>query len=119
MRIGDVRSQRAFLMGPDRHCISLGHVEDLARARAQGDAVARHRDTPLEDDHDVVDGDLLVDRMVRAIAPITDGDRPAVPLIDEVTREDIRDLPGRSFEGGVRRGEFLDLHGYSLRAAAG
>lgn len=83
----------------------------LARTGGDRACVGRDRMPPFQNDHDIVDCERLVDALAGRVASVADGDRPAVPLVDQIAREHVSLLPGGAFERRVGNRELTNGHG--------
>lgn len=86
-------------------------------------ALEETENPPFEHDHDIVDGERLVDALAGAVAAVADGDRAAITLVDHIPGKDVAILSGRALEPRIGDGKFANNHHgpfmlHELRAAA-
>lgn len=94
MRIGDIGGERAFLVRADGHRFTFGHVDDLARPGGDRSGICRDRKPAFQNDHDVINRHGFGQALARRVTSIADGDRPSVPLVDQIADGDVCLLSG-------------------------
>jgi hypothetical protein len=113
MRIGNVRGLRAFIVGSDVHGGPFGHVDNLARSGGDSPRIALYGYVAFEYDHHIMDSYMFVDGCASDIPAISNRDRTAMTLIDNVACIDLSGLTRRLFQCDVGDRKFLNLHDFS------